>query len=212
MLIVVVPVFILTFWIVVRYRASNKKATYAPDWEYSAAIDAAVWLVPAAIIVALGILLWSSTHKLDPFRPLDAATAPLEVEVIAQDWKWLFIYPEQEIDSRTTGRRSCNRRPDDRLSRPASCEDGSRPRRCRQRGYSAGKCRFHLHCYQQRPRGLRTGPDCAGARSGGLFGRYQRHQRQQHLRNPLEGRGVATRRASVRRWIGKISGVFSEVR
>ena len=97
MLIVVVPVFILTFWIVVRYRASNKKATYAPDWEYSAPIDAAVWLVPAAIVVALGILLWSNTHKLDPFRPLDAAVAPLEVEVIAQDWKWLFIYPEQEI-------------------------------------------------------------------------------------------------------------------
>jgi cytochrome o ubiquinol oxidase subunit 2 len=97
MLIVVVPVFILAFLFVWRYRASNKRAKYDPDWSYSAKIDAVVWLVPALIVLALGTLLWANTHKLDPYKALASENAPLEIEVVAQDWKWLFIYPEQKI-------------------------------------------------------------------------------------------------------------------
>lgn len=97
MLIVVIPVIVLAFLFVWRYRASNTDARYSPDWSYSARIDAVIWLVPALIIVALGTLLWASTHKLDPYKPLTSENAPLEVEVVAQDWKWLFIYPEQKI-------------------------------------------------------------------------------------------------------------------
>jgi len=97
MLVVVIPVFIMTFLFAWRYRSSNVRARYAPSWSYSAGIDAVVWLVPALIVIALGVLLWSNTHRLDPYRPIDAAVAPLEVQVVAQDWKWLFIYPKQEI-------------------------------------------------------------------------------------------------------------------
>lgn len=97
MMIVIVPVIILTLWFAWRYRASNTNAQYAPAWANSAKIDAVVWLIPAAIVIALGVLLWRSTYKLDPYRPLEAAGAPLEVQVVAQDWKWLFIYPEQGI-------------------------------------------------------------------------------------------------------------------
>ena len=56
-----------------------------------------MWAVPAAIFVALATLVWNNTHKLDPYRPLDSSVTPLQVEVVAQDWKWLFIYPEQQI-------------------------------------------------------------------------------------------------------------------
>jgi cytochrome o ubiquinol oxidase subunit 2 len=97
MLIVIIPVFVLTFWFTWRYRASNSKARYDPDWSYSARIDAVIWLIPTLIVVALGVLVWINTHKLDPFKPLASAVPPLEVEVVAQDWKWLFIYPAQEI-------------------------------------------------------------------------------------------------------------------
>jgi len=97
MLIVIIPVFVLAFWFTWRYRASNSKARYDPDWSYSARIDAVIWLIPALIVVALGVLVWINTHKLDPFKPLASAVPPLEVEVVAQDWKWLFIYPAQEI-------------------------------------------------------------------------------------------------------------------
>ena len=97
MLIVAIPVFILAFWFVWRYRAANGKGRYDPDWSYSAPLDAVIWLVPALIIVALGVLSWTNTHKLDPYKPLESSVAPLEVEVIAQDWKWLFVYPKQNI-------------------------------------------------------------------------------------------------------------------
>lgn len=97
MLIVVVPVIVLTFWFVVRYRASNEKASYAPDWDRSTVIEVVVWLVPTLIIVAVGHLVWTHTHELDPYKPLDSPSETLEVEVVAHDWKWLFIYPEQGI-------------------------------------------------------------------------------------------------------------------
>lgn len=97
MLIVVIPVFLMAFLFVWRYRASCRNPSYAPDWSYSGKIDAVVWLVPALIVLAIGTLVWDRTHQLDPYKPLDAAVAPLEVQVVAQDWKWLFIYPEQKI-------------------------------------------------------------------------------------------------------------------
>jgi cytochrome o ubiquinol oxidase subunit 2 len=99
MLIVVIPVFGLTFWFAWHYRASNTKAVYAPKWHQSRAIELAVWLVPAAIVTVLSYLVWTSTHALDPYKPL-AATArqdPLPVDVVALNWKWLFIYPRQHI-------------------------------------------------------------------------------------------------------------------
>ena len=97
MLIVLVPVWIMAIVFVRRYRAANRKAAYRPDWDFSLPIEFVVWSVPAAIVVTLGTLLWAHTHKLDPYRALDSGAAPLQVEVVAQDWKWLFIYPEQEI-------------------------------------------------------------------------------------------------------------------
>ncbi len=97
MLIVIIPVFVMAFLFAWRYRSSNSKARYTPDWSYSARVDAVIWLVPALIVVSLGVLLWSNTHKLDPYKRIDSTVPPLGIEVVAQDWKWLFIYPGQEI-------------------------------------------------------------------------------------------------------------------
>jgi cytochrome o ubiquinol oxidase subunit 2 len=106
MLIVVVPVIFLTLLFAWRYRASNKEATYSPDWDHSTSLELVIWAAPLAIIIALGALTWVSTHQLDPYRPLDRikegqpvpeGMEPLIVEVVAMDWKWLFFYPEQGI-------------------------------------------------------------------------------------------------------------------
>jgi cytochrome o ubiquinol oxidase subunit 2 len=102
MLVVIIPVFVMAILFAWRYRASNTQARYTPDWSYSARVDAVIWLVPALIVIALGVLLWGNTHRLDPYRRIDAGTQgveipALEVQVVAQDWKWLFIYPEQNI-------------------------------------------------------------------------------------------------------------------
>ena len=106
MLIIIVPVISLTLFFAWRYRASNKAATYKPDWDHSLQLELVIWAAPLLIIIALGAITWISTHTLDPYRPLDriaedrpvpAGTEPLVVEVVALDWKWLFLYPEQGI-------------------------------------------------------------------------------------------------------------------
>ena len=99
MLLVVVPVIVLTFVFAYRYRATNKTARYSPRWASSHTIEAVVWGVPLLIIIALGWVTWVTTHALDPYRPLDSDTPPINVQVVATDWKWLFIYPDLGIAS-----------------------------------------------------------------------------------------------------------------
>ncbi|MFW9078365.1 ubiquinol oxidase subunit II [Pseudomonas sp. P2757] len=97
MLLVVVPVIVMTFLFAWKYRASNKDAVYTPKWSHSTKIEVAVWTIPVLIIIALGYITYKSTHELDPYRPLESDVKPITIEVVALDWKWLFIYPEQGI-------------------------------------------------------------------------------------------------------------------
>jgi cytochrome o ubiquinol oxidase subunit II len=99
MLIVVVPVIVLTLFFAWRYRASNRTAMYLPKWSHSNAIEVAVWSIPALIVLFLANLTWTSTHALDPYRPLPSRIKPISVDVVALDWKWLFIYPDLGIAS-----------------------------------------------------------------------------------------------------------------
>ncbi|MES2452583.1 MAG: ubiquinol oxidase subunit II [Pseudomonadota bacterium] len=106
MLVIILPVMALTGLFAWRYRAANKEARYDPDWDHSTSLELVIWAAPLLIIICLGALTWVGTHLLDPYRPL-ARTAPgkpvaahvrpLEVQVVALDWKWLFIYPELGI-------------------------------------------------------------------------------------------------------------------
>ncbi len=97
MLIVVIPVFALTFFIVWRYHENNQKATYRPNWGHSRILETIWWLIPFLIIVVLAIITWKSSHELDPYKPLESHKKPVKVQVIALQWKWLFIYPDQRI-------------------------------------------------------------------------------------------------------------------
>jgi cytochrome o ubiquinol oxidase subunit 2 len=106
MLLIIVPVIILTIVFAWRYRQNNTSARYEPDWDHSTQLELVIWGAPLLIIIALGLLTWISTHTLDPYRPLarldakrdiPAGAKTLKVEVVAMDWKWLFIYPELGI-------------------------------------------------------------------------------------------------------------------
>ena len=97
MLIVVIPVIILTFVIVWKYRASNKNATYTPDKAHGATIEVICWSIPTIIVIILATITWISSHKLDPYRPLDTKSKPLVIQAIALNWRWMFVYPEQHI-------------------------------------------------------------------------------------------------------------------
>lgn len=97
MLIVVIPVIVLTLVFAWKYRAGNKEAVYDPKWSHSNKIEAVVWLIPCVIVVFLAVLTWKTTHKLDPYRPLDSEKKAITVEVVSFNWKWAFIYPEEGI-------------------------------------------------------------------------------------------------------------------
>ncbi len=99
MLAIVVPTILATFAFAWWYRASNKRARYLPDWEFSGRLEMIVWAIPTMTIILLGGVTWIGAHELDPATPIVSKTAPLDVEVVSLDWKWLFIYPEHRVAS-----------------------------------------------------------------------------------------------------------------
>lgn len=95
--VVIIPVFIMATAIAWRYRESNTKAVYKPDWAMNHTAEAIWWGIPIILILILSIVTWNSTHNLDPYKPLPGHDKSLTVQVVSLDWKWLFIYPEQDI-------------------------------------------------------------------------------------------------------------------
>ena len=51
------------------------------------------------VIILVGGVSWLGSHALDPAQKLASDKKPVEVEVVSLDWKWLFIYPEQQVAS-----------------------------------------------------------------------------------------------------------------
>jgi cytochrome o ubiquinol oxidase subunit 2 len=99
-LIVVIPVYILLFSFAWRYREGNKKKTkYSPELGGNWAAEAVWWLIPTALITVLSVVTWNSSHSLDPYRHIASSTKPMKIQVVALDWKWLFIYPDQHVAS-----------------------------------------------------------------------------------------------------------------
>lgn len=91
-LIAVLPVLIgvpLIFW---RYRRGNGTAAYTPEWKSNRVLEWVMWGVPLAIVAVLGTMLWNETHRWAPERAL--GPAPIEIEAVGLNWKWLFLYPD----------------------------------------------------------------------------------------------------------------------
>ncbi len=97
MLVIVVPVLFMTFFIAWKYREGNKKARYAPEWDGNRKLETIWWGFPLVIILVLSVVTWQSSHELDPFKPIKAEAKTMTIQVVALQWKWLFIYPDEEI-------------------------------------------------------------------------------------------------------------------
>ncbi len=97
MLIVVVPVFVMTLLFAWKYRESNKKTNYQPNWCSSHLAECFWWGVPCVIVLCLSLITWTSSHDLNPYKSIDTDKKEMTIQVVALNWKWLFIYPEQKI-------------------------------------------------------------------------------------------------------------------
>ncbi|AFA41449.1 cytochrome o ubiquinol oxidase subunit II [Wigglesworthia glossinidia endosymbiont of Glossina morsitans morsitans (Yale colony)] len=97
MLGIVLPVIIMTIVFVFKYRESNTRSIYLPNWQHSKKIEYIIWGVPIFAIIFLATITWNSTHSLDPKKEIQSLNSTLNIQVISLDWKWLFIYPDYNI-------------------------------------------------------------------------------------------------------------------
>jgi cytochrome o ubiquinol oxidase subunit II len=95
MLAIVIPTMLATLGVAFRFRASNTRARYQPDFKYSGRIELLVWSIPLMTVLLVGTVAWISAYDLDPPKPIASSATPIKVQVVSLDWKWLFIYPEQ---------------------------------------------------------------------------------------------------------------------
>ena len=95
MLVVAAPVIVLTLGFAWWYRSGNRRAAYDPEWAYSGRIELVVWSIPAMVVILLGGVAWIGSHELDPAIKLASGSKPVRIQVVSLDWKWLFIYPDE---------------------------------------------------------------------------------------------------------------------
>jgi cytochrome o ubiquinol oxidase subunit 2 len=97
--VVVIPVFTLLGIFAWKFREGSKNATYRPNWDNNRLLETIWWGIPCVIILVLGVVTWQTSHELDPYKSLTSNVKPVNIQVVALQWKWLFIYPDQHVAS-----------------------------------------------------------------------------------------------------------------
>lgn len=99
MMIVVLPAIVLVPIVAWRYRRRATRSAYQPGWHFSWPLEILVWGVPVVVVVILAALIVGKARSLDPYAAIPSAQPPLEVEVVGLDYKWLFVYPQENVAS-----------------------------------------------------------------------------------------------------------------
>lgn len=97
MLVIILPTYILLFTVVWKYCIKKGKIEHAPEETAGPIAELLMWGLPTVIVAGMAVITWFATHALNPYKPIESDKKPLLVQVVAMDWKWLFIYPEQGI-------------------------------------------------------------------------------------------------------------------
>ncbi|MBL8030182.1 MAG: COX aromatic rich motif-containing protein [Candidatus Doudnabacteria bacterium] len=96
MLVVAIPLFCFAVFILKR-RKHEKISLFEKNKSHEGLWQIFVWLVPVILIFSISVINWKSTHDLDPYKPLSLKKEPIVIQVVALNWKWLFIYPNERI-------------------------------------------------------------------------------------------------------------------
>ena len=99
MLAIVIPTILATLGVAYWFRSSNTRARYLPDFHESGRLEMLVWSIPLMTVLLVGGVAWMGAYDLDPPKPIASTVKPVRIQVVALDWKWLFIYPEEGIAS-----------------------------------------------------------------------------------------------------------------
>lgn len=99
MLLVVIPVYLFTFIFSWKYSAQRNKGKYDPDLVDNKIAEYFWWGIPTILTIIIGVWTYIKTDELDPYKPLKSEKEHMTIQVVALQWKWLFIYPEQGVAS-----------------------------------------------------------------------------------------------------------------
>ncbi|WP_147532768.1 cytochrome aa3 quinol oxidase subunit II [Bacillus marasmi] len=100
MLLVVVVVFGLFGYIVWKYREKPENKDYEPPEEHGSTLLEIIWTaIPILIVIALTIPTVKTIYALEKVPEGYEEKEPLIVHVTSADWKWIFSYPEQGIET-----------------------------------------------------------------------------------------------------------------
>lgn len=97
MLAIAIPIVIIAYSVVWRFRSGNKRSRHAPEWTGNKYIKATYWGFFISLALFFFVIVWHSSHELDPYKPIPSENKEIVIQVVALDWKWLFIYPEENI-------------------------------------------------------------------------------------------------------------------
>lgn len=96
-LVIIVPVFVALFVVAFKYRSGKKGGRNSENYRKIRGIEFFWWIAPLIIILIIAIITWNKTHALDPYNSLKSNVLPVRIQVVALQWKWLFLYPEYNI-------------------------------------------------------------------------------------------------------------------
>lgn len=99
MLVIIVPTFFFLFFTVWKQHKKKNQEKVELESSDEGSKEVILWIIPSVIVALMIAVTWKATHELDPFKPLESDVKPLTIQVVALDWKWLFLYPEQKIAS-----------------------------------------------------------------------------------------------------------------
>lgn len=99
LLAIAIPTIFLFYFMAWKYRESNTKANYEPNKHHGVRFNLIAWGVPTIFMLVLAVGMWSATHRLEPQKPINSDVKPIRIQVISMRWKWLFLYPDQQIAS-----------------------------------------------------------------------------------------------------------------
>lgn len=100
MALVVIVVFGMLAFIVMKYRASKQSADYEPPHiEGNWLVEVIIVGIPVLIIIFLSIISVKSTYEVEAAPKGYEDQKPLIVYASSSDWKWHFSYPEENIET-----------------------------------------------------------------------------------------------------------------
>ncbi|MCY7967006.1 cytochrome aa3 quinol oxidase subunit II [Bacillus haynesii] len=100
MLFIVAVVFVLFTVMIVKYRErKDRKSPYSPEVEGNTFLEIVWTVVPILIVIALSVPTVQTIYSLEEAPKASKDKEPLVVYATSVDWKWVFSYPEQDIET-----------------------------------------------------------------------------------------------------------------